>query len=140
VASDVLECGGDNCRQRSILLAALCRAVGIPAWLYLQEVSIKGWKDPRNGGVKNITFAHGLTGICLNGEWHLYESVGNRLKWFQFTGDEKRASEEMPLKFCPDRDCLFEMDENMTAEVLPVHFADWTDELVEMIEGIDEGF
>jgi hypothetical protein len=32
------------------------------------------------------------------------------------------------------------MDENMAAEVLPVHFADWTDELVKMIEGIDEGF
>lgn len=77
-ASNTLECGGTSCYKRSILLAALCRAMGIPARLHLQKVHIKKWKKP-NGEVKNITFAHGITGIFLNRNWHLYESVGNKI-------------------------------------------------------------
>jgi len=136
VASKVLDCGGNSCRLRSVLLAALCRAVGIPARLHYQKVWIKGWKDPRDGGEKDIVFAHGLTGIYLNGDWRLYEVVGNREKWVMWTRDEGRAS-EMPVEFHPDRDCLFKLDGNMRGEVLPVHFADWGKEVERLIEEID---
>lgn len=137
MASDILECGGNLCRQRSILLAALCRAAGIPARLHLQKVTIKNWRHP-DGQVKDVTFAHGLTGIYLNGRWHIYEPVGNRDKWIVWTQDEKRGS-EMPVKFRPDRDCLFKSDDKVAIETLPVSFADRTIEMIEMIERIDSG-
>jgi hypothetical protein len=137
VASEVLACEGNSCRGRSILLTALCRAVGIPARLHYQKVSIKGWKDPRDGGEKDIVFAHGLAGIYLDGDWHLYEVVGNREKWVQWTGDEGRAS-EMPVEFHPDRDCLFRLEGNMRGEILPVYFADWGEEIEKLIEEIDD--
>lgn len=137
VASRVLECGGNSCRLRSILLAALCRAVSIPTRLHYQKVWIKEWRDPRDGGEKDIVFAHGLTGIYLDDDWRLYEVVGNREKWVMWTGDESRAR-EMPVAFHPDRDCLFKLDGNMRGEILPVHFADWSEEIEELIEKIDD--
>jgi transglutaminase-like putative cysteine protease len=137
VASRVLKCGGNSCRLRSILLTALCRAVGIPARLHYQKVWIEGWRDPRDGKKKDIIFAHGLTGIYLNGDWRLYEVVGNKEKWVMWTGDEDRAR-EMPVEFHPDRDCLFKLDGNMGGAVLPVHFADWGEEVERLIEGIDD--
>ncbi len=137
IASEILECGGNSCRQRSILLAALCRAVGIPARLHLQKVTIKDWTD-RNGNIMDITFAHGITGIYLNGKWHLYESVGNREKWLIWTQDEKRRS-EMPVEFFPDRDCLFQPDEKIIMETLPIYFADRTEAMIKLIKIIDSG-
>ena len=137
VASKVLECGGNDCRLRSILLAALCRAVGIPARLRYQKVWIKGWRDPRDGGEKDIVFAHGLAGIYLDGDWHLYEVVGNKEKWVMWTGDESRAN-EMPVEFRPGRDCLFKLDGNIRGEILPASFADWGKEIERLIEGIDD--
>lgn len=137
IASEILECGGNSCRQRSILLAALCRAVGLPARLHLQKVTIRNWKD-RNGNIIDISFAHGITGIFLKGEWHLFESVGNREKWLIWTQDEKRGS-EMPVEFFPDRDCLFQPDEKIIIETLPVYFADRTEEMIKLIEKIDSG-
>lgn len=137
VASDVLECGGNSCRKRSILLTALCRAVGIPARLHLQKVTIKNWKKD-DGTIEDITFAHGITGIYLNDNWYLYESVGNKEKWVIWTQDEKRTS-EMPVKFSPDRDCLFKSDKNILIEILPIYFADRTQEMIDLIEKIDNG-
>ncbi len=134
-ASEVLECGGNSCRQRSILLAALCRAVRIPARLHLQKVTIKDWKR-EDGKREDITFAHGITGIYLNGAWHLYEPVGNKDKWLIWTQDERRAS-EMPLPFYPDRDCLFKPETKIIIENLPVYFADRSKEMIELIEKID---
>jgi hypothetical protein len=137
VASEILDCGGNLCRQRSILLAALCRAARIPARLHLQKVTVRNWKHP-DGHVADITFAHGLTGIYLKGRWHLYEPVGNRDKWMAWTQDERRGS-EMPVKFRPGRDCLFKSDEKIVIQTLPVSFADRTSEMVEMIEIIGTG-
>ncbi len=135
IASEVLDCGGNSCYQRSILLAALCRSVGIPARLHLQKVSIKAWRNPGNGQTKDIVFAHGLTGLYLHGAWNVYEATGNSSKWSLWTGDEIEAR-EMVVRFDPDRDCLFDMSKNprVTGELLPVHFADRTEELVEIIE------
>lgn len=135
-ASNTMECGGTSCYKRSILLTALCRAIGLPARLHLQKVHIKKWKKP-DGEIKDITFAHGITGIYLNGNWHLYESVGNKIKWLQWTQDEKRAS-EMPIKFYPDRDCLFKPDEKIITENLPVYFASITAEWIELVETLND--
>ncbi len=135
VASEVFDQGGNSCYQRSILLTALCRSVGIPARLHLQKVSIKSWRNLRDGQVKDISFAHGLTGIYLNGTWNVYEATGNSYKWFQFTGEEKETA-EMVVKFDADRDCLFDISRNsrVTGELLPMHFADRTEEMEKIIE------
>jgi hypothetical protein len=138
IASEILECGGNSCRQRSILLAALCRAVGIPARLHLQRVTIRDWKTEEGEIIKNYTFAHGITGVFLINAWRLYESVGNKDKWIIWTQDEKRGS-EMPVEFYPDRDCLFQADEKIIIETLPVNFADRTEKMIELIERIDSG-
>jgi transglutaminase-like putative cysteine protease len=135
IASEVLTCGGNSCRQRSILLAALCRAVGIPARLHLQKVTLKGWRH-EDGTVSDLVFAHGITGIYLRGRWLLYETVGNREKWRVWTQDEARMK-EMPVPFSAERDCLFRADGRILIETLPVFFAGRTEELVSLIERID---
>ncbi len=137
IASDVLKCGGNSCRQRSILLAALCRAAGIPARLHLQKVTLKGWRH-EDGTVSDYVFAHGITGIRLRGRWLLYETVGNGEKWRVWTQDEARMV-EMPIPFSAERDCLFRADDRILIETLPVFFADRTEELVSLIERIDGG-
>jgi len=137
IASDVLKLGGNSCTQRSILLAALCRAAGIPARLHLQYCILKNYKYD-NGEVKDSPFMHGITGIYINGEWHLYESVGNEAKWIIWTQDESRGI-EMPVKFYPNRDCLFKSDEKVKIFTLPVYFKDRTEEMKTFIEKIYNG-
>jgi hypothetical protein len=136
VASEVLECGGNSCRQRSILLAALARAVNIPARLQLQRVVIKAWKTD-DGATRDITFAHSIVALYLEQRWVLYEPVGNRDKWRLWTQDEVRA-DEMPLPFVPGEDCLFTSDDRILIETLPVSFVDHSPEMVDLIRRIDD--
>ncbi len=138
VASEVLKCGGNSCRQRSILLAALCRAAGIPARLHLQKVTLKNWRQEDGTVIADYIFAHGITGIHLRGRWLLYETVGNGEKWRVWTQDEARVK-EMPVPFSAERDCLFKADDRILIETLPVFFADRTPELISLIERIDGG-
>ena len=139
VASQIMDQGGNLCYQRSILLAALCRAAGIPARLHLQKVSIKGWHYSQDDPARDIKFAHGLTGLYLNRTWNVYEATGNNYKWFQWTGDEAEAT-KMIVEFDPNKDCLFDMDRNprVTGELLSAHFADRTKELMEIIEQMND--
>lgn len=134
-ASDILKCNGNLCHQRSILLTALCRSVGVPARLHLQKVTIKNWHRS-DGTIADITFAHSVTGIYINGNWHLYESVGNKDKWIVWTQDASRGS-EMPIKFYPDCDCLFKSDSKIIIENLPNYYADRSDEMIKFIKEID---
>lgn len=120
-ASEILEKGGNSCGQRSILLTALCRAANIPSRLHLQYVIIRNFKFT-NGEVKDCAFIHGITGIYLNNNWYLYDPVGNKDKWIIWTQNEKRAR-EMPVKFYPDRDCLFKTDQKILIQTLPIYFA-----------------
>jgi hypothetical protein len=116
VASEVLGRGGGGvCHQRSLLLTALCRAVGIPARLHLQKVTISRRES---------------------GGWHLYETTGNRDQWVSWTGDERRGA-DMPVEFHPDRDCLFRPDGRVAIETLPVYFTDLTEEAIALIKEID---
>jgi hypothetical protein len=134
VASEVLGRGGGGvCHQRSLLLTALCRVVGIPARLHLQKVTIS---RRESGRIEDLTFAHGVTGIYLDGDWHLYETTGTREQWVSWTGDERRGA-DMPVEFHPDRDCLFTPHGRVAIETLPVYFADLTEEAIALIKEID---
>ena len=124
-ASDVLEYGGNNCIRRSTLLAALCRAAGIPARLHMQEFTMIDYKMP-NGEVKDLRSPHVITGIYLDGTWRLYDATGNEKKWVGFNRDEKAAS-EMPLPFHPDRDCLFPSNDRIKFTPSLLYFADWSE-------------
>jgi transglutaminase-like putative cysteine protease len=137
VASDILRRGGNLCYQRSILLAALCRAVGIPSRLHLQKITIKSYRDS-DGKTREITFAHGITGMFLNGRWQLYEAVGNKAKWRDWTGTEASNS-VMPLPFTADNDCLFQPSKDIFIETLPGYFADRTTAMVVCIDSLNGG-
>jgi len=128
-ASDVLQGKGNLCYQRATLLAALCRASGIPACLSLQKVTMIRGKE-------ESVFAHAVTGMYLNGEWHLYETTGNKEKWIALTGQKERG-DEMPVKFYPDRDCLFISNDRVKTENIPGRFTGWTEEMLEAVKKID---
>ena len=128
-ASDVLEGRGNLCYQRATLLTALCRSSGIPACLSLQKVTMIRGKE------KGV-FAHAVTGIYMNGEWHLYETTGNEEKWIALTGQKERGN-EMPVEFYPDRDCLFVDNDRVKTKNIHVRFTGWTEEMLEAIKKID---
>jgi transglutaminase-like putative cysteine protease len=135
-ASEILKCGGNLCYERAVLLAALCRAAGIPARLCLQIVTLKKWKK-EDGTIIEGSFAHGITGIKLKNEWHLYEAVGNPEKWIIWTQDKTRGS-EMPILFHADRNCLFPYDDKIVLEEnIPKAFNDWTEEVEKEIEKVN---
>jgi len=135
-ASDILKCGGNLCYQRAVLLAALCRAAGIPARLRLQIVTMKEW-EKEDGSVIEGSFAHGITEIKVNNDWHLYEPVGNPEKWIVWTQDKSRGS-EMPVTFHPDRDCLMPYDDMIILEkTIPQCFNDWNDAVEEAIKKVN---
>ena len=124
-ASDILVYGGNNCIRRSILLSALCRAVGIPARLHMLEFSVSDYRF-EDGRIGNLRSPHVVTGIFLNGVWHLYEATGNAKKWIGLNQDEGCAS-EMPLQFYPDRDCLFPSNDKVRFRESLIYFADWSE-------------
>jgi len=134
-ASEVLKCGGNSCRRRSILFAALCRSLQIPVRLHLQKITIKNYKLS-DGTVEDVTFAHGITGVSYNGNWRLFETVGNTDKWIAWTQDDYKG-EEMTVEFRTDEDCLFKPDEKILIETLRINFHDRTKEMVKLINEID---
>lgn len=44
----------------------------------------------------------------------------------------------MPIKFYPDRDCLFKPNEKITTENLPVYFEGVTEEWIELVETLND--
>lgn len=69
-ASTILTNGQGWCVQKAILLAALCRAAGIPCGLIL--VSIRNHKSPPEAVElmqTNVFFPHMYNCIFLNGKW-----------------------------------------------------------------------
>ena len=136
-ASDILEYGGNNCICRSILLVALCRAVGIPARLHMMEFMVKDYVM-EDGRVMDMRSPHVVTGIYLNDTWRLYEATGNAKKWIALTQDEQCAL-EMPVPFSPDRDCLFPSNNKIRFTNGLLYFADWSQTAEYLKEEIHQG-
>ncbi len=71
-ASEVLEKGSGWCYAKSILLAALLRANGIPAALCYQRLSCSEYK-------KDVYCLHGLNAVYLKGYgWYRIDARGNK--------------------------------------------------------------
>jgi hypothetical protein len=119
------------------LLAALCRAVGIPARLHWQKVTLKDYRM-EDGNVSDFPFVHGITGMNLDGEWFLYEPVGNREKWAVWI-QEDNISDGVPVKFSPHRNCLFPQTNKVFIETLPIYFKDWSEETAVLMGYVNKG-
>jgi transglutaminase-like putative cysteine protease len=95
-ASTVLELGRGWCVSKSILLAACCRALGIPARLGYADVRNHMSTEALRQMMKTDIFRwHGYTSIYLNGKWIKATSVFNkelcekfRLATLDFNGRE----------------------------------------------------
>ncbi len=124
VASDVLKLGGNSCYRRAILLAALCRAAGIPSRLQWQRVRLVNFRR-EDGTIKDYIFIHGITGVKLNGKWYVYEPVGNSAKWSVWV----QRQEENKVEFKLNENCLFRDTEKVKTETLPIFSADHSDML-----------
>jgi hypothetical protein len=135
-ASEILKKGGNYCYQRSILLAALCRAIKIPSRLQYQYMLLKDFTY--NGEKKDHLFTHGIVGIYLQNKWYLYESVGNNAKWKIWTG-EKVLSQDMTVQFTPYQNCLFPSVGNVILKTFPIYFSDYADDRYNFMMKIAQG-
>jgi transglutaminase-like putative cysteine protease len=69
-ASRVLECGFGWCIPKAVLLAAACRAVGIPARVGLADVrNHLSTERLREKMGTDVFYRHGYTAIHLQGQW-----------------------------------------------------------------------
>lgn len=64
-ASEVLRSGQGDCTEHSVLTAALCRAVGIPARIADGMAYTPEWR-----GRKNIFAGHQWTQVLVSGKWY----------------------------------------------------------------------
>lgn len=122
IASEVLQLGGLSCNRRSVLLAALSRAAGIPSRLMYQSMLLK---DFTFGGVKDDhLFIHGIVSLYVDGDWYLYEVVGNNAKW-KIWIQEDELEQDMTVQFKAHQDCLFPLStEKVVLKTLPIYFND----------------
>lgn len=70
-ASATLERGGGHCEHKAVLLAALCRAVGIPARLGYVDIRdhLLSEKFRNMIGGDNLVIQHGYAEILVDGKW-----------------------------------------------------------------------
>jgi len=122
VASEVLIRGGNSCYRRSVLLAALCRAVNIPSMLQYQSLLLKDFSFLGKKG--DHLFTHGIVGIYIEDKWYLYEPVGNNAKWKVWT-ELENIEKYMTVQFIPNQDCLFPSNEKVILKTLPIYFSDY---------------
>jgi len=70
-ASSTLEAGNGMCQHKSVLLAALCRAVGIPArlgYVDVHDCQLSESFKQMIGGIDTFPF-HGYAEVCVDGKW-----------------------------------------------------------------------
>lgn len=96
IAGDVLVRKGNSWYRRSVLLAALCRAVNIPSRLQCQYMRLKGFTF--FGKKDDHLFTHGILRIYVENNWYLYEPVGNNAKWKVWIENEN-LEKDMIVKF-----------------------------------------
>lgn len=135
-ASEILKEGGNSCYKRSILLAALCRAVGLPSRLQYQSLLLKDFTF--DGKQDDFLFTHGITGIYVQGKWYLYEPVGNNAKWKVWV-EKQELKQDMTVQFKPYQDCLFSGTEKVVLETIPIYFSDYAKNRYDFMMQIAQG-
>lgn len=99
-ASTTLEAGQGWCVPKAILLAALCRACGVPARLgFADVVNHLSTERLRKAMDSNVFYYHGYTSIYLAGKWVKATPA------FNLSLCEKFGLR--PLKFDGETDCLY---------------------------------
>ncbi|MEH6909550.1 MAG: transglutaminase family protein [Oceanicoccus sp.] len=69
-ATKTLEAGEAWCVPKAVLLAALCRAIGIPARLgYADVVNHLSTERLRDSMETDVFYYHGYCSICIDGQW-----------------------------------------------------------------------
>ena len=91
-----------------------------------------------NGEQKDHLFTHALTGIYINGTWHLYEPVGNNAKWKVWT-EAKELEQDMTVQFKPNQDCLFPSTEKVILKTMPIYFSDFEEGRYNLMMKIAQG-
>lgn len=137
IASEIIDCQGGSSPQNAILLTALCRAIGIPARLHLQQVTMLN-DLPAEGTTGKSTFAHGIVGLNLNGHWHLYETTGKQtklFKWWQNTLERQ----DIPPRFNPQQDGLLPSNQQVQLITFPDYFSDADSKYRNAIWEINQG-
>lgn len=99
-ASDVLKNGHGICFAKSVLLAALCRAVGIPAGFGYQKLILDDEKFP-------WLVLHGYVFVYLDSKWIKLDARGNK------QGVNSEFSLDEPKMAFKIRSELGEADENV---------------------------
>jgi transglutaminase-like putative cysteine protease len=123
-ASEVLKAKKGFCYNKAILLAALCRAAGIPARLAYDEVTIADYVSPRTGQKGTIQFLHGLTEIYLRDRWRRYDQTGNAARWRLGTQSDVTTI-ALPLEFRAEQDVVFPSTSRIRLSRTENHFFDW---------------
>ncbi|MFD3514431.1 transglutaminase family protein [Streptomyces sp. NPDC058657] len=78
-ASSVIAAGMGFCLHKSVLYAACCRAVGIPARLHYSDVRNHLASDRLRTYIGGDVFFHGLATVYLDGRWIKVTPVFNKL-------------------------------------------------------------
>ncbi|MER6698069.1 transglutaminase family protein [Streptomyces fimicarius] len=78
-ASAVISGGKGFCLHKSVLYAACCRAVGIPARLHYSDVRNHLASDRLRSYIGGDVFFHGLATVYLEGRWVQVTPVFNKL-------------------------------------------------------------
>ncbi|MER7696882.1 MULTISPECIES: transglutaminase family protein [unclassified Streptomyces] len=78
-ASSVIAGGKGFCLHKSVLYAACCRAVGIPARLHYSDVRNHLASDRLRSYIGGDVFFHGLATVYLEGRWLQVTPVFNKL-------------------------------------------------------------
>lgn len=78
-ASTIISGGKGFCLHKSVLYAACCRAVGIPARLHYSDVRNHLASDQLRTYIGGNIFFHGLATVYLDGQWLKVTPVFNKL-------------------------------------------------------------
>ncbi|MEW2069995.1 transglutaminase family protein [Streptomyces sp. NPDC007346] len=78
-ASSIIDGGKGFCLHKSVLYAAACRSVGIPARLHYSDVRNHLASDRLRSYIGGDVFFHGLATVYLDGQWLKVTPVFNKL-------------------------------------------------------------
>ena len=133
-ASGVLAAGNGFCYNKAVLLAALCRAAGIPARIAFDAVYVHNVRA--RGRPAEVRFLHGITEIYVQGRWLKYDQTGNAKRWKiwmdLFLPDDPPKI-HLPLPFRADSDVVFSSVGRVEIHRTEHNFFDWGDQVDRLI-------